>query len=297
MRVEGDTGQSDGLSIWLSYKGPSVDEGTMSVHEAAKNMVAFSDYVVAAAHKLYGEAAQVSADVKAYRQGSFATDLVFHVVGAAASILTASPDISGLATIVRESLDLFVFLRGEKPAKMEHVEDRAINVTNNYGNIIQVNLASLAQTLDERAGGLASTFIRDALKKPGVNQVDIAAQTNDFVRATSSDAHFFHPIVHDTPLFEQTMRMGLTIQEPSFKDGHGHKWTMWDGDASLQYLMDDADFIARIDGGERFGKGDVLICDVRIAQTQTPSKLKIQRVISKVHDHKPRAEQINLALA
>jgi hypothetical protein len=297
MRFGEENKDGESLSVWLRYQGPSVEDGTMDVHEAARNMVAFSDYVIAAAHRVYGERAKVTADVKAFRQGSFTTDLVFHVAGAAASILTATPDINGIATVVKQSLDLFVFLKGEKPLSVEHRDDRSVTVTNNSGHITQVNIESLALTLDEKAGNDAAVFIRDALNKAGVHQIEISSQTNHIISATSDDARFFHPIAYEPPVLEHTMQMGLTILEPSFKDGHGHKWTMWDGEASLQYTMDDADFIARIDGGERFGKGDILVCDVRIAQTQTGSKLKIQRTITKVHDHKPSAEQTHLELS
>lgn len=297
MRLEEDGDVGDDLNIWLRYQGPGVDDGTMSVYEAARNMVAFSDYVVSAAHQVYGDDAEVTANVKAFRQGSFATDLVFHVVGAAASILSASPDIDTLVTAIKQSLDLFVFLKGEKPSKVEHRDDRSVTVTNNSGHITQVNIESLAVTLDEKAGNAAAVFIREALGKTGVDQIEIASHINHVVRATSGEAQFFHPIECEAPVSEYTLQMGLTIQEPSFKDGHGHKWTMWDGDASLQYLMDDTDFIARIDGGERFGKGDMLLCDVHVVQTRTAAKLKIQRTIIRVHDHKPSAEQIGFELA
>src|SRR5690606_34194399 len=118
-------------------------------------------------------------------------------------------------------------------------------------------IGSLNLALDEKVGRAAGQFVGEALSKPGVAQVEISSEGNRIASATNNEARFFRPIVGETPIVEQVMTMGLTIEEPSFKDGSGHKWTMWDGSASLQYAMEDPTFIDRIDNGEPFRKGDV----------------------------------------
>jgi len=284
------------MGILLKYKGPSVDDGSMDVYNAAANMVAFSDYVVSATKKLYGDV-DVKAEVKAFQHGSFETDLLFHVVGLGATVLTAAPDVGSVLTAVKESLDLFRFLRGEPPQKIEHTDQsNNVTVTNVRGSVIVVQTESLNLTLDEKAGRAAAQFVGRALSTPGIDAIEIRSDGKDIAAATRADAEFFHEIVDETPIVQQTIQMGLTIQEPSFKDGSGHKWTMWDGDASLQYAMEDDEFISRIDSGESFRKGDVLVCDVRFTQTRAGTKLKIQRSISKVHDHKAGHEQAELDL-
>jgi hypothetical protein len=47
--IEGQSGEERGMSILLRYQGPAVDAGAMNVYDAAANMVAFSNFVVAAA--------------------------------------------------------------------------------------------------------------------------------------------------------------------------------------------------------------------------------------------------------
>ncbi|WP_394687456.1 hypothetical protein [uncultured Xanthomonas sp.] len=283
--------EEPGVGILLKYKGPSVDDGSMDVYAAAANMVAFSDYVVAATKQLYGEV-EVKAEIKAFQHGSFETDLIFHVVGLGATMLTATPDVRSVLTAVKESVDLFKFLKGQPPQKVEHTDQsNNVTVTNVSGNVIIVQTESLHLTMDEKAGKAAAQFVGQALSKPGVDRIEIRSEGQQIAVATQEDAPFFHAIVDETPVVEQTIQMGLTIQEPSFKDGSGHKWTMWDGEASLQYAMEDDIFITRIDNGESFRKGDVLICDVKFTQTRSGSKLKIQRTILKVHDHKDSHEQ------
>jgi hypothetical protein len=286
-----------GVSIVLRYQGPAVDDGTMDVYEVAANMVAFSDYVVAATHKLYGEEVKVKAEVNAFQQGSFVTDLTFQVLGVAGTIFAATPDMQGVVSVVKESLGLFNFLQGQVPEKVERTDNsNNVTVTNVNGNVTIVQTESLTLTLDEKAAKAAAQFIGDALSKPGVQRLEITSERGRVAQVTDNDARFFHPIVEETPLLMQTVQMGLTIQEPSFKDGLSHKWTMWDGEASLQYAMEDEDFIARVDNGEPFRKGDVLVCNVRITQTKIGAKLKIQRAIVRVHSHKNAHEQGEMEL-
>jgi hypothetical protein len=288
--------EEPGMGILLKYKGPAVDDGSMDVYAAAANMVAFSDYVVAAAKQLYGDV-EVKAEVKAFQHGSFETDLIFHVVGLGATVLTNIPDVRSVLTAVKESVNLFKFLKGQPPQKVEHTDQsNNVTVTNVSGNVIIVQTESLNLTMDEKAGKAAAQFVGQALSKPGVDKIEIQSEGQQVAVATQEEAPFFRAIVNETPIVEQTVQMGLTIQEPSFKDGSGHKWTMWDGEASLQYAMEDQTFIARIDNGEAFRKGDVLICDVRFTQTRTGSKLKIQRTIVKVHDHRDGYEQVEFDL-
>ena len=284
------------VGILLKYKGPAVDDGSMDVYAAAANMVAFSDYVVTATKHLYGNV-EVRAEVKAFQHGSFETDLIFQVIGFGTTLLTTNPDIQGVLTAVKESVDLFKFLKGHPPHKVEHIDQsNNVNVTNVNGDVIVVQTESLNLTMDERAGKAAAQFVMQALSRPGMEKVEVRSEGHQIATAAQEEATFFHAIPNEIPIVEQIIQIGLTIQEPSFKDGIGHKWTMWDGETSLQYAMEDEDFIARIDKGESFRKGNVLICDIKVTQTQTGSKLKIQRTIIKVHDHKDGHEQAEFDL-
>ena len=152
--------EEPGVGILLKYKGPSVDDGSMDVYAAAANMVAFSDYVVAATRQLYGDV-EVKAEVKAFQHGSFETDLIFHVVGLGATVLTTTPDVRSVLTAVKESVNLFKFLKGQPPQKVEHTDQsNNVTVTNVNGNVIIVQTESLNLTMDEKAGKAAAHFAR-----------------------------------------------------------------------------------------------------------------------------------------
>lgn len=283
-----------GMSILLRYQGPAVDDGTMNVYDAAANMVAFSNFVVAGAHKLYGDNVEVTAAVTAFKHASFGTDLLFKISTATAALLPMLPNVVSVATTVKESIELYRFLKGEDPAKVEHINDHSINVTNNNGNIIVVNTPALHLTLDRKAGEAAAQFIGEALSKPGVNQIEISTEGAKLVEASKGDAQFYHPIGDEETLTESTSRMGLIIESLSFKDGN--KWKMWDGAETLGYTMEDDVFNQRVNNGEAFRKGDILYCDVRVTQTKSGGTLKLQRAIVKVHDHKTGLDQTTLNL-
>lgn len=294
MTIEDQREEERGVSILLRYQGPSVDDGTMNVYDAAANMVAFSNFVVGAAHKLYGDEVQVTADITAFKHASFGTDLMFQVMQATAATLPMLPNLISVATTVKESIELYRFLKGEKPAKIQHINDHSINVTNNSGNIIVVNTPALHLTLDKSAGEAAAQFIGAALSKPGVNQIEISTNGKQLVQATTDEALYYHPISDEETLTESTSRMGLMIESLSFKDGN--KWKMWNGSEALSYTMEDEDFIARVNNGEAFRKSDILTCDVRVTQTKSGGVLKLRRAIVKVHDHKTGLDQPGLDL-
>jgi hypothetical protein len=212
-----------------------------------------------------------------------------------AATLPMLPNLISVATTVKESIELYRFLKGQEPAKVQHINDHSINVTNNSGNIIVVNTPSLHLTLDRKAGEAAAQFIGAALSKTGVNQIDISSDGAQLVQATTDEALFYHPIGDEETLTESTSRMGLVIESLSFKDGN--KWKMWNGSETLGYAMEDEDFIGRVNNGEAFRKGDILTCDVRVTQTKSGKALKLQRVIVKVYDHKTALDQPSLDLS
>ncbi|GAP66272.1 hypothetical protein MBSD_n1576 [Mizugakiibacter sediminis] len=274
-------------SIVLRYAGTAVEAGAMDVYAAAANMVAFSDFVVAAAHGVFGEQTEVRAEVRAFQRGSFATDLMFHLAGAAASVLATTSDTGRLLTTIKEALGLYRFLHGQAPAKVEHTSDRSVHVTNNTGQVITINIESLALTLNSRAGEAVQTFVAGALDRPGMESVSVSdAQGAPLASVQQGEASYYRRIDTDQLLLENVVRQALMIEMPSFKDGN--KWRFWDGQNSVPIAIEDEAFLRRVDAGEPFRKGDVLIVDLRVTQIRSGPNLKTERTIVKVAEHKER---------
>jgi hypothetical protein len=83
--------------------------------------------------------------------------------------------------------------------------------------------------------------------------------------------------------FEGTSRVTLSLVSPVFKDGN--KWRFNDGLSDFAAAILDTDFIAQVENGERFGKGDLLAVEMHTIQTRIGFKLNIERTIIKVLKH------------
>ncbi|HMN86456.1 MAG TPA: hypothetical protein PKA74_10765, partial [Bauldia sp.] len=92
------------------------------------------------------------------------------------------------------------------------------------------------------------------------------------------------PPDREAGVFESRFRAPFSIVSLSFKEGN--KWRLHDGKSVINAMVEDKDFIDRVNRNElSFAKGDILICDVRVITRQEPKGLKadyfIERVIEK----------------
>jgi hypothetical protein len=262
----------------------------MDVYSASTNMIAFSEFMVAAVKATFGDKADARAEVAGFGQGSFLTDLVFSVGGPLATVFSAvSP--KELLEVVKESFALWKHLKGAPPASIEH-HGQQVTVTNNNGQIIQVQTETLHLVLSEKGAETAGRFVRQAMEPEGITAIEVSEGREVVVTASRQEAGFFVPVAAEMPLTENTVRMALILEAAVFKDGN--KWRFSDGTTSFSADIADKEFLQRVEDGERFGKGDVLTVDMMIAQTRTGQKITAQRTVVKVEDHRPGQEQKGL---
>jgi len=282
------------LRLSLRYQGPAVESGEMDVYEAATNMVAFSDFMVASAKEAYGESAFVKANVIGIGKGSFVTDLAINVLGPAATIFsTISPD--KFIDLLKEAFDLWKFLKGKPPTKVVNVSDKGqqIEVVNNNGQITQVHADSLNIVFNEKATDAVERFIRSPLSREGIDSVEIADKDKKVIgQVKQGESKFFVSVRPEEKITESEIEMALIVEAPVFKDEL--KWRFSDGQNSFLADIDDREFLARVDQGELFGKGDILLVKLRITQMRSGAKISAQRSVVKVLDHKHGQEQKNL---
>lgn len=276
-------------TISLKYNGPAVDAGQMNAYEVAANMIAFSDFVVLATKTLYGEKTEVRADVAGFGKGSFVTDLFFQIVGETATLLSSGTP-KELIALVAESLNLWKHLKGEPPANMERLAgDNGVRVENRDGKVVVFSNSTLNVVFSDKGAETVGRFIRDALSKEGIDSVAIDQPGAPIDKVVKNEAQYFSQVAPETPLYDYQMQLALIIEAPVFKDGN--KWRFSDGTVSFYADISDVDFIARVDGGEAFAKGDSLIVEMRIEQRKQGDKITTERIIVKVLDHKRRPTQ------
>jgi hypothetical protein len=282
--------------VALGYTGPAVDSGHMDVYEASANMIAFSEFVVAAAKATYGESVVANAQVAGFAKGSFVTDLVFELSGMAATVFSQIPakDLIGspkaLIETIRGAIDLWRHLKGSPPKKVDHHTNH-VSVENNNGNIFIVTESSLNLVFNAKATGAAEQFIGKALRD-GIDAVEINTKEAPVSRISQAESGYFVDVVPSEIVTDQTLKMVLMLEAAMFKDGN--KWRFSDGQQSFFANIEDKAFLARVDGGERFGKGDLLTAQVRISQEQAGMKLTAERTVVKVIEHKSGPRQLSV---
>jgi len=281
--------------IALKYSGPAVDSGLMNVYDAATNMIALSDFVVAAAKIAYGDSVDAKAQVAGFTRGSFVTDIVIQLTPAGLPFLSASPDeifnAKHLMSMVKGAFGIWKHLKGEQPKKVvEH--GNLVEIENNNGQVINVQIESMHLTFSGKGSETVGKFIKDALSSPGIDEVEISSNEKPLVSVNQNEANYFKDVSPSESITDTTVRLGLVIEAPVFKDKN--KWRFYDGLNSFHADIEDAQFMSRVNNGERFGKGDVLYADVRISQEQSGMKISAQRTITKVHEHRVAATQRSL---
>lgn len=277
--------------VALRYEGPALDGGQMDVYQTSTNMIAFTEFMVAAVKETYGDSAEAKAEVAGFEPGSFITNLVFSVGGSAATIFTAlTPD--QLWAVVKGAFDLWKHLKGAPPTAVAP-QGQQISVTNNNGQIINVQTESFSLVMNVKAADAAQKFVNQALAVEGVEGLQIAGDRSPRVAVSDKEAAYFVPVAAVVPMSDNTNRMVLTVISPVFQDGN--KWRFSDGGPAFSAAILDGNFLMAVDKGiERFGKGDVLEAEVRIVQTRTGAKVSVEREILRVLRHINPHEQREL---
>jgi hypothetical protein len=276
--------------IALKYSGPAVVSGLMDVYEAAANMIAFSDFMVATAKACFGESATAKAEVAGYGRGSFVTDFLINFAPTSATLLSTAVVTPGdLWGVIKGAFDVWKHLKGSPPQNViQNPGDHSVNIVNNSGQVLNVSIESATVVFSEKASEATAKFIKEALSKGGIDGVKLLLDDGEPQRhqivVDSSEGQYFHGVAPSQSITDQTIRMGLVIEAPVFKDGN--KWRFFDGQQSFFADIDDVTFMDRVNSGERFGKGDVLYADVRINQEQSGMKISATRTIMKVHEHR-----------
>jgi hypothetical protein len=283
------------------YDGPALKEHRMDVRDLAPALVAFADLFTAANKEINGDAAEVRVQVNAsFKAGSFGIDLVAsqHLLAQIKDIFSGNGataiangwtimQIVGITGggLVGGLVGLLRLLKGRRLVKIEQKGDVATVWMSQTESIeVERDVIRLYRNSVVRASleKVVSPLERDGITQFGVvvNDTVVLDVHDDEVSsfsAATSDAEA--EIVSDT-----TTRKLLLIESLTFKDGN--KWRVNDGTATFHASIEDQEFLSKIDAGERFGKGDVLVVDLQQVQSIAGAKLVNESIIVKVWEHR-----------
>jgi hypothetical protein len=285
----------------IKYDGPALATHQMDVRELAPALIALSSLLEEANRALYPDSAEVRVNVNgSFKGGSFGVDFVaLQSIKDQIVSIFAGPEataaanlfaiLSGIGFLGAGGLiGVIKWLRGHKPSSIRIEGDKTV---------FELKLEESVETfeVDLAAGKLyQSRIVRQSLarvvKPLETEGIDLFACGQDGETQTvviKEEAEFFAIAASGADVVSDVISEGVLLQIESavFKDGN--KWRFSDGSNSFFAEIGDNSFRARIDSGdERFGKGDVLIVDLRRVQSITDTGLKSEYIIDRVREHK-----------
>jgi len=275
----------------LRYHGGEADQGQMGYYDTAASIIAFGDLVGELSRTMYGEKAYVRTTVQGAKQGSFSIDFIIQFGGVIATILSGPASPKDIWDIIKKSFDAWKFLDGKPPTKVERNGDQ-YGLTNIHGDVEYFNQNVFLTINNDKASEAIEQFVRKPLES-GKSKLDLThKEFGEHLEVTDKEAHAFTNVVAEDLITEQTMEMALTVESAVFKEGN--KWRFSDGQTSFSAPIEDNAFIERIDSGERFGKGDILVVDLYISQSERKGRLVTERIVKRVKEHRIPGQQKNL---
>lgn len=284
----------------LTYDGPALANHEMDVRDLAPAMLAVGELFDALNSLLNGDGVEIAVNVRVHEPGCFS--VVFEVLqnwkdGALALLsgdaITAAINLRDL--ILASGAGLVWLIKKTKGRTLDKVETASPGMARiTIGEeAFEVPLALLRAYQELTVRSALERVVAKPLAQTGIDEVRFEARgRSEVVRASEID-WFRVPEVSETILVDDTREAAYSIISLAFKEEN--KWRLHDGSNSVSALIEDEDFLRRVDANAvRFAKGDVLVCDVRFMQRQTAKGLVTEHRVVKVKRHIPAPRQLPL---
>lgn len=287
----------------IKYDGPALAAHQMDVRELAPALIALSDLLEQSNKTAYPDATAVRVNIQGnFKGGSFGVDLtavqsitdqiVTMLTGPSASALSnLSGILSGLGLIGGGGcglIGLIKWLNGRKPTSIKQIGDAEVFEIRSSEAIetMQVDLVA-GKLYRSRAVRQSLLKVLKPLETDGIDYFASGQGGEAQNVVTKDQLGAFESIAQgDEALSDNLLtRIIVQVESPVFKDGN--KWRLNDGESAFFCTIDDQDFLSRIESGqERFGKGDVLLADLRRFQIVNDGVLRVEWSLVKVHEHR-----------
>ncbi|GAB7525222.1 hypothetical protein PBS_42110 [Paraburkholderia sp. 2C] len=275
----------------------------MDVRDLAPALIAIADLLAAVNKEVNGDASSIRVHVNAsFKAGSFGIDLVAtqHLLAHIRDMLSghgANAVCNGYAIMTLVGfvgggglIGLLRRLKGRRPVQVQRngglttvhfSESESIEIDSRvmklyHNSIVRTSLEKVVSPL-EREGITDFSIVID-------NKVTLEFHDDELGVLSAATLETAAEVVSDT-----TSHKMLQIESLAFKDGN--KWRVHDGIATFHASIEDKEFLKKIDAGERFGKGDVLLVDLRQVQSVDGGRLNNESMILKVLEHRAPLQQ------
>jgi len=283
----------------LHYDGPALDSHEMDVRDLAPALLSAGELVQDINQLLRPGSESVTVNIRATGDGSFVVNLVLAYDDLVTLLNTDAVDASVKLTALLGTLgSLMRFIKNRRGRRViartpDPTDPDVIKVDFGDGVTLEVPRLVLEASDNVRIRRHLEEVVRP-LARDGVDSLTIRRDSIEFGRVDARDLPAFSLAGTDadgrTILSDSEREVYLTIRAVNFQPGS--KWRLTDGAATFTATIIDAEFLARIEGGESFSKLDVLRCRLREVQWRDSAGLHIDREITQLIAHQAAPVQL-----
>jgi len=298
------------MEISLIFDGQILEENEMPTRELAIALQSL-DEVIEEANKILNKGkGKLNVKVKAnFKQGSFKVDMKIYqdlkdkisdlLLSSGVEQILNAKDLIELVFFGVVSLGAVVkFLKGSSPTKIVKRSDKEYEIYKEDEKLL-VSKEVLELCKNYRLRKSLEGLV-EPLKTEGIDNLGIIAKYGKEQKICSIEkkeiGYFECPRPEKSKLDEDIiLETRVNIISLSFKENN--KWFINDGQSSFYAIIEDEEFLAKIDSNEiEFAKGDILKVKIRREQFYCPDnkKLLVENYIIKVLDVQKPHKQINL---
>jgi hypothetical protein len=297
----------------IKYDGPALADHRMDVRELAPALIALANLLEEANTAVYPDGPEVRVNVQGnFKGGSFGVDLLaLQSIGQQIVSMLAGPNataaanllaiLGGVGLLGRISggglIALIKFLRGRKPTTVRTDDDRVVFEVREVEVVESFEVDLVTHRLyQSRIVRQALARVLKPLEREGIDVFACGKDGKTEAVVTKEDLPAFTAAAEASEVVSDNLveRVLLQIESAVFKDEN--KWRFHDGAQAFFAEITDREFIARVaTGEERFGKGDVLVVDLRRVQHITDNGLKVESFVERVHEHRAPVQQALLS--
>lgn len=294
---------STSIHFSIKFDGPALTGHQMDVRELAPALIALSGLLEEANRVAFPDSDEIRVQIKGnFKGGSFGVDLVAlqNITDQIVSMLTgpsasAASNLSGilqglgmLGGAGAGLIGLIKWLRGRKPSTIRLDGDKTIFEIQTSEEIESFEVDLVAGKLyQSRVVRQILAKVVKPLEREGVDVFACGQDGATETVVTKAEMQYFELAADSVDVVSDTVTESVLLQIESAVFKEGNKWRFTDGASSFFAEIADDEFLARVESGdERFGKGDVLVVDLRRIQSVTDNGLKLEYSVEKVRDHR-----------
>ena len=182
-------------------------------------------------------------------------------------------------------------LRGKKPNVGPQEPDGVVFEAENIKIFVPTEVARLYS--DKPIRNQLEAFVRP-LVKADVERVVFRQDQTELESVRREEVEYFKAETESANKTENIIP-SQHLQIASLVFGQKGKWKLSDGANVHWYAMEDKDFATAIQQGKRFGKNDILVCEVLLTQwLDETRKLRLEYSVMRVRQHITPGEQMPL---